>query len=140
MKKVIAGGRFNTIHPGHIHFLKKAKSMGEFLIVVIANDKTILRQKKDLLLPAEKRKEMVERTGIPDLVLIGHEIPDEHGIIRIIKEQKPDVIALGYDQKIDESSIKQKTKNLGLSCEIKRISKLEGYETKNMLKNKNRKE
>ena len=95
MIKVLAGGRFNRIHPGHEYFLEKAKGFGDYLVVVIAHDahnahgKTLMQQ----------RKENVENLGIADKVIIGH--PDSFA--EVISEEKPDVIALGYDQKLPEN-------------------------------------
>jgi FAD synthetase len=92
-KKVLVGGCFNRIHPGHIYFLKQAKKLGDKLIVVLANDKN---NKKPYALPAKKRKKMLESLNIADEILIG-EAKDR---TRIAKKIKPDFIALGYDQKI----------------------------------------
>jgi len=40
MKKVMAAGTFDLLHPGHIDFLKQAKKEGDYLIIVIATDET----------------------------------------------------------------------------------------------------
>ncbi len=126
MKKVLAGGVFNTIHPGHVRFLKKAKSLGDFLVVVVANDKTVLK-KKPLLKPQEERKRALERLGIADKVIIG----DEKDFLRVVKKEKPDVIALGYDQEFD----KEKLKSLG--CRMVRIKRFGSYSTREIIeKNK----
>ena len=55
MKKVLTGGVFNTIHQGHIWFLKRAGELGDCLVVVVANDKTVLK-KKPLIRPQKERK------------------------------------------------------------------------------------
>ena len=60
MKKVLVGGVFNIIHPGHMHFLKKAKEFGDFLIVVIARDETVKDKKEILPLPLNERKKIVD--------------------------------------------------------------------------------
>jgi cytidyltransferase-like protein len=90
MKKVLTGGVFNTIHQGHIWFLKKAKELGDCLIVVVANDKTVLK-KKPLIKPQEERKEALERLGIADKVVIG----DERDFLKVVKKERPKVVALG---------------------------------------------
>ena len=113
-KKVLAGGCFNVIHPGHIYFLKEAKKLGDELIVVLANDKN---NKKPYAVPAKERKKLLESLSIADKVLIGN-LKDK---AKIVKRLKPDIIALGYDQKLPE----------GLEdFKFIRIKKLGNYSTK----------
>jgi FAD synthetase len=114
IKKVLVGGCFNSIHPGHIYFLKEAKKFGDKLIIVLANDKN---NKKPYVIPAWERKKKMEALNIADQVLIG----DPKDKTKIVKEIKPDIIALGYDQKIP--------KDLG-DLEVVRIKKLGNYSTK----------
>jgi len=114
-KKVMAGGCFNIIHPGHIYFLKESKKLGDELIVVLTHDKN---NKKPYTLPAKKRKKILESLNIADKVLIG----DFKDKTKIVKKIKPNIIALGYDQKLPE----------GLTSGFKyiRIKKLSNYSTK----------
>lgn len=91
--KVLAGGCFNSIHPGHVYFLKKAKSMGSELVVVLAND---AHNKKPYAIPAEKRKAMLESLGIADSVIIG----SSEDYSAVVRDEKPGIIALGYDQEL----------------------------------------
>lgn len=116
-KKVLAGGSFNAIHPGHIYFLNEAKKLGDKLVVVLTHDKN---NKKPYAVLAEKRKKLLKSLGIADKILIGC-AKDK---TRIIKKIKPDIIALGYDQKLPE----------GLkSFKFARINKLGNYSTRNKL-------
>ena len=39
MKTILTYGTFDLLHYGHIEYLKKAKEMGDFLIVGVSNDK-----------------------------------------------------------------------------------------------------
>ena len=77
-KKVLVGGCFNLIHPGHIYFLKEAKKLGGELIVVLANDKN---NKKPYAILAKERKELLESLNIADEILIG----DSENKIKIVK-------------------------------------------------------
>lgn len=120
--KVLAGGTFNKVHKGHEFFLKQCKKLGDYLIVVIANDKTVLKT-KHLLRKAEERKELVENLGIADKVVIGN----ERNRFKILEKEKPDIIALGYDQKIP--NLMEKIKELGLKTKIVRIRKFGSYST-----------
>lgn len=99
MKKVICFGSFDPLHAGHLDFFAQAKKLGDFLIVVVSRDETILSQKNHISSQNEKtRLEAILACKIADRVTLGDK-PDEY---RILEEQKPDVIAVGYDQKIPE--------------------------------------
>jgi len=130
MKKVLVGGSFNLVHQGHILFLKKAKELGNYLVVIIASDKTVIKNKKVLMFPAEKRKKIVEALSIADRVKIG----DNIDFFRVVEEERPDIIALGYDQKMDQRLVK-KIKEAFPKCRFVRIrAKLKGYSTSKMLR------
>jgi FAD synthetase len=113
MKKVLAGGCFNKIHPGHIYFLKKAKEFG-YLIIVLTHDKN---NKKPYAIPATKRKNSLAELKIADKIVIGN----PKNFSTIVKKEKPDIIALGYDQRLPE----------GISKRIKtvRIKRFRNYKT-----------
>lgn len=97
MKKVIVFGTFDELHDGHIHMLKEAKEYGEFLVAVVALDSTIgaLGNKKPQNNEA-KRLENLKKLKLADKVRLGYS--DDH--YQAIREEKPDIVALGYDQKI----------------------------------------
>ena len=123
-KKVLAGGAFNIVHPGHIHFLEEAKKLGKFLVVVVASDKRVLKNRKKLLRPARERSERINVLSFVDKVVIG----DDIDMSRVIREEKPAVIAIGYDQ--DEKMVRDLIVMAGVGCEVVRIEKLKGYSTK----------
>jgi FAD synthetase len=131
--KVLAGGVFNIVHLGHVFFLKKAKELGDYLVVVIANDKTARRTKKYELASQETRKANVERLGIADKIVIG----DERDFMKVVREERPDIIALGHDQKADERKLAALLAEEGIACKITRIrEKLGEYKTSKIIKNK----
>ena len=45
MKKVMAFGSFDILHDGHKHYLKEAKSFGDYLVVIVARDENIVKFK-----------------------------------------------------------------------------------------------
>ncbi len=128
MKKVLAGGTFSHLHPGHEFFLNKAKSFGDYLVVVVASDRTVKEKKGYVLESAEKRKEKVESLKIADKVVIG----DDRDFFKIVEKENPDVIVLGYDQDIDEG-LKEKIAEKG-TIELKRVDEKYGdYSTSKIL-------
>jgi len=92
MIKVLCGGRFNFLHKGHEYFLKKAKSHGDYLIVVITHDNHNL--KRETRKAMEERKNGVEALGIANEVVIG----DREDFFKVVERYKPHIIALGWDQ------------------------------------------
>jgi len=95
-KIVICGGAFNKLHKGHEFFLKEAKRLGK-LIVMISHD-SINEKKPGERIVASERKKAVENLGIADKVLIG----DPKDRMKIVREEKAEIIVLGYDQKMPE--------------------------------------
>ncbi|HEX8947353.1 MAG TPA: adenylyltransferase/cytidyltransferase family protein [Dissulfurispiraceae bacterium] len=101
--KVVCAGTFDHLHPGHVEFLKQAKACGDELIVIVARDETVKRIKGFLPSHDERlRRNNVEDTHIPDLVVLGNLDTD---LFHILDELMPDVIALGYDQRVSEDEI-----------------------------------
>ena len=102
-KKVVCAGTFDYLHQGHIDFLTQAKALGDGLVVIVARDETVKRIKGFLPTHNEElRMNRVRDTGIPDTVVLGNL---EEDIFHILDELKPDIIALGYDQRVSEEKV-----------------------------------
>jgi len=115
---VLAGGVFDIIHPGHIHTLNAAKALGGVLIVAVATDKTAKKMKKrSPLHNQELRRELVSCLSMVDKAIVGH----EDDIFETVKEVKPDIIVLGYDQIHQEKFISDGCKRINLNGEIVRL-------------------
>ena len=70
MKRVITYGTFDLLHYGHINLLKRAKNLGDYLIVVLSTDEFNLYQnQKKCYFPYNKRKELLEAIRYVDLVI-----------------------------------------------------------------------
>ena len=117
-KIVLAGGVFDIIHPGHIHTLNAAKALGGILVVAIATDKTAEKMKKrSPLHNQELRRELVSCLSMVDKAIVGH----EDDIFQTVKEVKPNIIVLGYDQVHQEKFISDGCKRINLNVEIVRL-------------------
>lgn len=69
-KKVIyVDGTFDLIHSGHISFLKKCKSYGDYLIVGIIDDKDVKTYKREPVINLENRKIMIENISFIDKII-----------------------------------------------------------------------
>ena len=70
MKRVITYGSFDLLHYGHINILRRAKALGDYLIVAISADEFNWNEKhKKNYFSYEKRKELVEAIRYVDLVI-----------------------------------------------------------------------
>ncbi len=117
-KVVLAGGVFDIIHPGHIHTLNAAKALGDILVVAIATDKTAKKMKKRPPLHSQElRRELVSCLSMVDKAIVGH----EDDIFQTVKEIKPNIIVLGYDQVHQEKFISDGCKRINLNVEIVRL-------------------
>ncbi|ACO04292.1 MAG TPA: D-glycero-beta-D-manno-heptose 1-phosphate adenylyltransferase [Persephonella sp.] len=98
-KIVFTNGCFDIIHAGHVDYLKKAKELGDILVVGLNSDESIRRIKgKDRPVNIqEHRKIVLEALKPVDLVIIFDEDTPE----KLIKEIKPDFLVKGGDWKIE---------------------------------------
>lgn len=96
MKRVITYGTFDLLHYGHINLLKRAKSLGDYLIVALSTDEFNRLKGKESYFSWEERKRLLEAIRFVDLV-----IPEERWEQKIIdvKEYKADVFVMGDDWK-----------------------------------------
>ena len=70
MKRIITYGTFDLLHYGHINLLRRAKEMGDYLIVVMSTDEfNEIEKNKKCYFSYEKRKQLLEAIRYVDLVL-----------------------------------------------------------------------
>jgi FAD synthetase len=124
MVKVMATGTFDLLHMGHIYYLKEAKKLGDKLVVVVARDSTVRKLKHEPITPEEMRLDIIKELKIVDEVVLGH----EDDMYATVKEIKPDIIALGYDQVHDEKKIEQELKKRKLTARVVRLPKYSDME------------
>jgi FAD synthetase len=109
-KKAMVFGTFDIFHKGHENFLKQARKYGDHLIVVIARDKTVLDIKKQRTVNREqKRLRILKDRDLADEIILGS-LKDKYAVV---KKYKPDVICLGYDQRVFIKGLERKLKEFG---------------------------
>ena len=122
-KRVVATGVFDLLHPGHIHFLRAARELGDELVVIIANDATVRRMKREPVVPAAIRAEMVAALKPVDQAVMGRE---GNMLDIVVEEIKPHIIVLGYDQELFEpKALEAKLAERGHVAQVVRLPKLE---------------
>ncbi|MFA5312099.1 MAG: adenylyltransferase/cytidyltransferase family protein [Methanomassiliicoccales archaeon] len=117
MTRVMASGVFDILHSGHLHYLEGAKRLGDELVVVVATDATVRRRKHEPITPERMRLELIESLKPVDRAVLGR----EGDMLEVVLEIRPDIIAIGYDQKLDVERIKDDLAKRGLKVEIVRL-------------------
>lgn len=130
MKRVITYGTFDLLHFGHINLLRRAKELGDYLVVVLSTDEFNWNQKqKKSYFTYEQRKVILEAIRYVDLV-----VPEENwdqkrtdmhkynidtfvmgndweGKFDFLKEEGVEVVYLSRTPDISSSQIKQDLNN-----------------------------
>ncbi len=121
MKTVMATGTFDLLHPGHGLYLQKAKELGgkdAKLVVVVARDSTVRRKKRIPIIGESQRLEMIRMLKPVDEAYLGH--PTD--MFKIVRDIRPDIIAIGSDQSYKIEDLKKDLKNQKIDCEVERVS------------------
>lgn len=95
MKKIITYGTYDLLHQGHINLLRRAKELGDYLIVGVTNDSFDRdRGKLNVRNNVLERVEAVRATGYADQIIIedyvGQKIDD-------VQKYGVDIFAIGSD-------------------------------------------
>lgn len=70
MKRVIVSGYFNPLHGGHLDMIEAARALGDYLIVIVNNDKQQILKKGKVILDQENRARLIRALRDVDEVLI----------------------------------------------------------------------
>lgn len=94
VKKVITYGTFDMLHYGHINLLRRARELGDYLIVALSTDEFNLEKGKKCYFSYEQRKLLLEAIRYVDLV-----IPEKSWDQKIsdVQEFRVDVFCMGND-------------------------------------------
>ena len=96
MKRIITYGTYDLLHYGHIELLRRAKQMGDYLIVALSTDDFNNLKNKKCYFTYEIRKKLVEAIRYVDLV-----IPETCWEQKVtdVKEYHVDIFVMGDDWK-----------------------------------------
>jgi FAD synthetase len=117
-----------------LNLFKQARRLAKkpFLIVLVARDKNVFKIKNRKTVYKEKeRAKLVEKCKLADKVILGSA---NNYLINILKE-KPNIIALGYDQKVFVKELKDYIKEKNLNIKIVRLKSHKPHIYKNSLLN-----
>jgi len=118
-KVVLASGTFDLLHLGHVKYLEEAKQAGgknAKLVVIVARDSTVEKRKgRKTVMPEEHRRALVESLKVVDKAILGYE---DFDMSKVIETIKPDIIAVGHDQKDIEALARKAVEEKGLQIKV----------------------
>ena len=118
IKVVFTGGVFDIIHPGHIHTLASSRKLGDVLVVSVARNSTVIKNKGRPPTHEEaQRQELVRSIRFVDVAVLG----SEKSIFETVEMTKPDIIALGYDQTHKERYVVEQSHKRGIKVKVVRL-------------------
>ena len=94
MKRILTYGTFDLLHYGHINLLRRAKALGDYLVVACSTDEFNLGKGKKCYFSYEERKQLLESIRYVDLV-----IPEESWEQKAndVREYHIDTVVMGSD-------------------------------------------
>lgn len=119
MKKVITYGTFDLLHWGHINILRRAKEMGDYLIVAISTDEFNRIKHKEAYHSYENRKMILEAVRYVDEVIPESDWEQK---VRDVQKYGVDLFVMGDDWKGEFDFLKE-------YCEVVYLERTEGIST-----------
>ncbi|MFC0013775.1 MULTISPECIES: glycerol-3-phosphate cytidylyltransferase [Allobacillus] len=129
MKKVLTYGTFDLLHVGHINILRRAKELGDYLIVAVSTDEFNALKEKKAYYSYEDRKFILEAVRYVDEV-----IPENNWEQKIndVKTHDVDVFVMGHDWEGEFDFLKD-------YCKVVYLPRTEGISTTKIKKDLNAK-
>ena len=121
MIRVITYGTFDLFHYGHLELLRRAKELGDYLVVAISSDEFNIVKKKKCVYTLEERMEIVKAIKYVDKVIV-EECWNQKN--KDIKENKIDIFTIGEDWR-------GKFNELSSECDVVYLPRTEGVSTTN---------
>ena len=97
---VAVSGYFDPIHIGHLEYLKMAKDLGDYLIVIVNNDYQSNLKKGKSFMNELDRVEIVKALKLVDEVFLS--IDKDKTVCKSLEKLKPDIFANGGDRSTEE--------------------------------------
>lgn len=100
MKKVAISGYFDPIHIGHLEYIRLAQELGDYLIVIVNNDKQASLKKGKSFMCEDDRLQIVSQIkGVDEAVM---SIDEDKTVCKTLDLLKPDIFANGGDRNNSE--------------------------------------
>ena len=128
--RVAVSGYFDPIHVGHLEYLEMAKSLGDFLVVIVNNNHQCSLKKGKFFMDEHDRVKIVQALSCVDEVFLS--IDNDRTVCESLDTIKPDIFANGGDRSTTEvpEAVVCKKNNIkmvdGLGDKIRSSSSLTG--------------
>ena len=119
MKKVITYGTFDLFHVGHLNLLRRAKELGDYLIVAVSSDAFNATKGKQCAIPDYERMEIVQAIKYVDKVILEESWEQK---ISDVQKYDVDIFVIGDDWKGKFDFLKD-------YCEVVYLPRTEGIST-----------
>ncbi len=96
---VFTNGCFDLLHPGHVSYLRAARSLGDALVIGLNSDASVQRLKgksRPIVSEGDRATVLAALESVDAVVLFGENTP-----MRLMRELKPAVYVKGGDYKIE---------------------------------------
>jgi FAD synthetase len=122
-KIVLVGGCFDFIHFGHISFLKKAKSFGNYLIVMLESDENVRKTKGETrpIHTQKQRREMLESLTFVDEVISLPPMNQDQEYYNLVSKIKPSIIAVTEGDPMMDKKMEQAKETGATSVIIEKV-------------------
>lgn len=101
-KKIVVAvsGGWDPLHVGHVRLFRRARKLGDKLIVIINNDNWLKKKKGFVFMPQGERKELIKALAdVDEVVLTGHKPnPKDMSVCAELRKIRPDIFANGGDR------------------------------------------
>jgi len=114
----VATGTFDLLHPGHIYYLEESGKLGDELFVIVARDANV-RHKPRPVIPEDQRRCIVAALRVVDHAVLG----DPTDMFRPIREIRPDIITIGFNQHFDTEVLVRQLAEQSLDARVVRINR-----------------
>ncbi|UEX89838.1 glycerol-3-phosphate cytidylyltransferase [Staphylococcus ratti] len=119
MKRVITYGTYDLLHYGHIELLRRAREMGDYLVVALSSDEFNRIKNKKSYYNFEQRKMMLESIRYVDLVIPENDWSQKE---TDVEKYEIDTFVMGHDWEGEFDFLKDK-------CEVIYLKRTEGIST-----------
>jgi len=122
MRIVIISGYFNPLHGGHLDMIEEAKKLGDYLLVIVHNDKAQMIKKGKIILDEENRMRLMRSLRLVDEVILS--IDEDLGqalTLRKVRKLYPEdelIYVNGGDRNPNKHALPENETESCLSCDI----------------------
>jgi cytidyltransferase-like protein len=104
-KAVIVSGYFNPLHKGHLELFKKAKEVGDLLIVIVNNDKQREMKGSKFFMNEEERIEIIRALSIVDMAWVSiDEDSTQNATLKVMVDKFYDSMKLAFANGGDQNN------------------------------------